>query len=159
DRARLINERGGRFRVVVRGLAGGRVIDRVEECASISRALVAGEQWAEVLAAARSPDLKYALSNTTEAGHAFHPADAPASPRSFPATLAAVLFARWQSGGGPLTILPCELIEGNAVKLRGLVYELAARWQYPDPFSDWVARECVWLASLVDRIVPGRPVG
>src|SRR5207249_7280205 len=92
-RANLLNQQGGRYHVVVRGLEDGRVVDRVEEVASISRALHAGSQWAEVLTVAHSPQLHTILSNTTEAGYALDPEDRPTDPvpRSFPAKLLAVL--------------------------------------------------------------------
>ncbi len=148
-RARLLNERNGLYHVVIRGIDNGQVIDRVEECASISRALVASTQWDEVLAFARSPDLKYIISNTTEAGYA---------PESlFPEKLQAVLFARWQSGQQPVTLMPCELIEDNADKLQELVITLSQHRDDPPEFIDWVSNQCVWLCSLVDRIVPGQP--
>ncbi len=148
-RAKLLNERDGRYHVVIRGNDNGQVIDRIEECASISRALVASTQWDEVLAFARSPNLKQIISNTTEAGYA------PESP--FPAKLQAVLLARWQSGKAPVTLMPCELIEDNADKLRELVVGLSQQRGNPPEFIDWVTNRCVWLCSLVDRIVPGRP--
>src|SRR5947208_7997868 len=81
-RANLLNRQGGRYHVVVRGLENGRVVDRVEEAASISRALVAASQWPDVLAVARSPALKFILSNTTESGYALDPADANYDVRS-----------------------------------------------------------------------------
>src|SRR5206468_1572374 len=55
DRARLLNDQQGRYHVLVRGLSRGATVDRVEESASISRALVAARQWPEVLSLARSP--------------------------------------------------------------------------------------------------------
>src|SRR5947209_12849621 len=60
-RANLMNEQAGRYHVLVRGLSSGAVIDRVEESASISRALVAARQWDEVLAVARSPEVRFIL--------------------------------------------------------------------------------------------------
>src|SRR5947199_5761962 len=75
-RANLLNQQGGRYHVVVRGLENGQVVDRVEECASVSRALFANSLWPEIDALARSPGLKFILSNTTEAGYALDPADA-----------------------------------------------------------------------------------
>src|SRR5262245_10732629 len=54
-RANMLNQQGGRYHVVVRGLESGQVVDRVEEVASISRALFATGQWPDVLAVARSP--------------------------------------------------------------------------------------------------------
>ncbi|HEX4589764.1 MAG TPA: tagaturonate reductase, partial [Gemmataceae bacterium] len=164
-RADLLNRQGGRYHVVVRGLENGQVVDRVEECSSISRALVADRQWGDVLDVAASPTLRFILSNTTEAGYAVDAsdaatpprADAPGSPRSFPAKLTAVLFKRWQARQLGVTIMPCELIEDNAVKLRALVLQLASAWTLPAEFTRCVEADCVWLSSLVDRIVPGPP--
>src|SRR5687768_5690473 len=135
-RAGGLNAQGGRYHVVVRGLEAGQVVDRVEECASVSRALHAGSQWAEVLALAASPQLLTILSNTTEAGYALDPADAPADavPRSFPAKLLAVLKARFNAGQPAPTIIPCELIEGNARILREAVVKLATDWGHPAAF-------------------------
>src|SRR3954447_18506408 len=73
-RANLLNQQEGRYHIVVRGLEDGKVVDRVEECASISRALFANSQWADVLAVAASPELRFVLSNTTEAGYTLDPA-------------------------------------------------------------------------------------
>ena len=92
DRAELLNRQGCRYHIAVRGIFWGETVDRTEESASISRALAAATQWPEVLAVARSPDLRYILSNTTEAGYALDRADGPepALPRSFPAKLLVV---------------------------------------------------------------------
>lgn len=159
DRVKLIRQTAGRYHVAVRGFENGAVVDRVEECASISRALAAQSQWDEVLRVARSPALRYVVSNTTEAGYAVHDAERfdESPPRSFPAKLLAVLHARWQAGLPPLAVMPCELIEDNAVRLRGIVRGLAVRWKLPAEFIDWLGESCDWLSSLVDRIVPGRP--
>src|SRR5690242_10137458 len=43
-RANLLNQQGGKYHVVVRGLENGQVVDRVEEVASISKALFASSQ-------------------------------------------------------------------------------------------------------------------
>ena len=158
-RAGGLNAQGGRYHVVVRGLENGQVVDRVEECTSISRALHAGTQWDEVLALAASPQLHTILSNTTEAGYALDPEDSPtdAVPRSFPAKLLAVLKARFDAGQPAPTVIPCELIEGNAHILREAVVKLATDWKHPAAFIGWVAEECPWLHTLVDRIVTGTP--
>lgn len=158
-RAGGLNAQQGKYHVVVRGFENGEVVDRVEECASVSRALHAGTQWAEVLELARSPHLHTVLSNTTEAGFKLDDTDAPtdAVPRSFPAKLLAVLRARWDAGLAGVTVIPCELIEGNAKILAELLAKMTADWNYPVRFADWVARECVFLHTLVDRIVTGTP--
>src|SRR5262249_58679625 len=58
DRAGGLNRQGGRYHVLVRGIEHGRVVDRVEPCESVSRALVAGERSGEVLRLAPSPPLR-----------------------------------------------------------------------------------------------------
>jgi tagaturonate reductase len=159
DRAGGLNRQGGRYHVIVRGLEAGAVVDRVEPVESVSRAVVASAQWDDVLALARSPQLKLILSNTTEAGYGLDPADHPgdAPPRSFPAKLLAVLRARFEAGLPGLTVVPCELREHNADVLQGLTAQLARDWALPATFQAWLAGSCVWLNTLVDRIVTGPP--
>ena len=156
-RAGGLNAQGGRYHVVVRGFEAGDVIDRVEVCDSISRALHAGSQWEEVLKVARSPELRTILSNTTEAGYKLD-GDLPtdAVPKSFPAKLLAVLRARWAAGLPTPTVIPCELIEGNAGLLKRVVLDLAAVWNEPDAFCEWLLN-APFLHTLVDRIVTGTP--
>jgi tagaturonate reductase len=158
-RAGGLNSQAGHYHVVVRGYENGETIDRVEKCESVSRALHAGSQWPEVLALAASADLKAIVSNTTEAGFALDPSDSKtdAVPKSFPAKLLAVLHARWQAGRSGVTIVPCELIEGNATLLKDLVCTMAANWSHPAEFLNYLNQECVWLHTLVDRIVTGTP--
>src|SRR5262249_9299444 len=165
-RANLLSQQGGRYHVLVRGLSGGEVIDRVEESASISRALVASRQWDDVLAVARSPELRFLLSNTAEAGYTLDPsdrmaavADAPGSPASFPAQLLLLLRERFQAGLPDITILPCELFEHNADMLRGIVLQLADEWKLSEGLKDWIREQCAWRNCLVDRIVtvPSEP--
>jgi tagaturonate reductase len=159
ERAGSLTRQGGRYHVVVRGLEGGAVVDRVETVESVSRALVAAQQWDEVRALARSPQLRVILSNTTEAGYDLNAADRPADapPRSFPAKLLAVLRERYDAGRPGVTVVPCELREHNADLLRGLVLQLARDWGLPAPLQEWVGQRCVWLNTLVDRIVTGTP--
>ncbi len=157
ERAGGLNQQGGKYHVVVRGYESGQVVDRVETCDSVSRAIHAGTQWDEVLAVARSPHLHTILSNTTEAGYKLEN-DAPtdAVPKSFPAKLLAVLRARWEANQPAPTVIPCELIEGNAHILKDVLLKLADEWQYPDGFLGRLIRT-PFLHTLVDRIVTGTP--
>ncbi|HTU21672.1 MAG TPA: altronate dehydrogenase [Gemmataceae bacterium] len=163
ERAAALNRQHGRYHVAVRGYESGAVVDRLETSASISRALVASSQWEEIRAVARSPELRIILSNTTESGYNLDPADTDRrdaglpAPRSFPAKLLAVLRERFEAGQPPLTIVPCELREHNADTLRRLLLQLAHAWQMPDAFTGWLEHECVWLNTLVDRIVVDPP--
>lgn len=159
ERAEALNRAGGKYHVAIQGYADGKVIDETEQVGSISKALHAGTQWEEVLEIARLPELRWIVSNTTEAGFALDEADLADQgvPRSYPAKLLAVLLARHAAGlPGPL-ILPCELIERNGERLRELVLQQATRWSVNPEAIAWLEGSCVWVNNLVDRIVPGPP--
>ncbi len=159
DRAELLGNKGHGYHVLVRGYEEGQLVERVDEVKSISRGLVAATEWPKVLEIARSPQLKYIISNTTESGYKLDPADTlhSAPPMSFPAKLTRVLWERYQDSQSPVIILPCELIERNAEKLRDLVRQQILAWQLPVTFEPWVREECVWLCNLVDCMVTRAP--
>ena len=103
------------------------------------------------------------VSNTADRGYETDPSDRPdgGPPKSFPAKLAKLLLARWRAGARPITLFPCELTPANGEVLRGVVLGVLDRWQTPANVSRWVAEECLWVNSLVDRIVsePLEPLG
>jgi tagaturonate reductase len=154
-RAALFNGRGGHYHAAIRGLEAGRLVDEMVEVGSVSRALAADADWAAVLDLARAEPLQIVVSNVTEAGYVMDEGDSPhaAPPRSFPAKLLAVLFARFEAGLPGLTVLPCELLAGNADRLRALVLEQSRRWELPAALAEWIAGSCSWHNTLVDRIV------
>jgi tagaturonate reductase len=158
-RADALTKQGGRYHVLVRGIENGVRVDRVEEVASISRALSAAKQWDNLREVARGHDLGYILSNTTEAGYDLDPADRPDNrpPRSFPAKLLLLLKDRFDAERPGVTLIPCELLEHNADRLLALVLRLAETWQFSAPLKQWLQAECVWLNTLVDRIVAATP--
>ena len=160
ERARELNERACRYHVAVRGFRDGKVVDEIEVSDSISRVLVAATEWDEVLKVASSPDLRWILSNVTEAGLALEEKDAPSDcpPASFPAKLLQCLRTRYAAGTGPITILPCELVPENGIAVKKLVLEQAARWNCDAAFVAWLSEQCRWVNTLVDRIVPGKPL-
>jgi tagaturonate reductase len=158
-RAKALAQQGGRYHVLVRGIWEGAIVERVEDSASISRALVASQQWNEVLAVARSADLRLIISNTAEAGYTLDPSDRvdSAPPVSFPAKLLHVLNERFRVGRPPVTIIPCELFEKNAETLQALLLRLSGEWKLPTEFQDWLRVKCSWRNTLVDRIVVNPP--
>ena len=164
ERARAFNAQGGQYHVAIRGLDAGQRVDRTIEVLSVSRALAAATDWDEVLAVARSDSLRAIISNTTEAGYALHPEDAPddAPPRSFPAKLLGVLKARFEAGLPPVAILPCELLEQNGTRLVGLLVEQLVQWGFSSDLRVWIEAGCLVPNTLVDRIVaapsPGDPL-
>lgn len=161
DRAAGLSQNQGKYHVLVRGFEKGQVVERLEECSSISRALVATSQWNEILKVAQSPDLKVVLSNTTEAGYELSPEDKPGDqpPRSFPAKLLAVLKARFEAKMPGVAIVPCELRENNARILKDIVLNLAKSWNFQPELIHWLQSQCTWHNTLVDRIVTGTPAG
>lgn len=154
-RANALNTQEGRYHVLIQGQEAGQVVDRVEESASISRAIIAQEAWEEVLEVARSPHLTTILSNTTEAGFALAPQDSLESnpPQAFPAKLLQALWARFLAKREGVEIFPCELLEQNGERLRTIVVGLALEWRLPTEFLTWLEGSCRWRNSLVDRIV------
>jgi tagaturonate reductase len=160
NRANLFSQQGGQYHVLIRGLAQGQIVDRVEEVASVSRALSAAQQWPEVLAVARSPHLRILICNTAEVGYTLDPNDTPnmRPPRSWPAKLLLLLKERFNAGLPGLLILPCELFEHNGNVLSQLVLQLARTWELSPELCSWIQTACDWRNTLVDRIVAGKPL-
>jgi tagaturonate reductase len=158
-RADALMKQEGRYHVLVRGLENGVRVERVEEVASISRALSAKKEWAALREFARWRHLRYVLSNTTEAGYDLDPSDQPGDqpPRSFPAKLLLLLKDRFDAHLPGATVIPCELLEHNADKLLAVVLQLAETWGLSEALRNWLQTECVWLNTLVDRIVAATP--
>lgn len=107
------------------------MIERETQVRSIVRGLHAADDWT-ALRALFDRSATYVVSNTGDAGYrvaeddrvpALLQTDAP--PRSFPAILLVLLHRRWRSGGAPITLLPCELVQGNGDALKAVVTELA----------------------------------
>src|SRR5688572_4954109 len=90
SRADNINRQPDGYQVLIRGYEQGAVVDRMERVSSITRALTAGDQWPQVLELARSPKLRYVVSNATEAGYRLEDGDRvdSAPPASLPGKLA-----------------------------------------------------------------------
>lgn len=166
-RAAAFGAAGG-YPVRIRGRgADGAVIERETQVRSIVRGLHAADDWT-ALRAVFDRSATYVVSNTGDAGYRVAEDDrVPAllqtdeAPRSFPAILLVLLHRRWRSGGAPITLLPCELVQGNGDALKAVVTELAHAVGAEPSFLAWLGDDCLWVNSLVDRIVsePIDPVG
>ena len=158
-----INRQGGLYTLLLRGVQDGEVVEQQELIGSVSRGIDPFTDYDAYLACARNPDLRFVISNTTEAGIACDPSDRvtdrPAA--SFPGKLTALLLERWRHFGGDpargLVIIPCELIERNGDQLRHCVLQTADAWSLEPGFREWVERVNIFANSLVDRIVTGYP--
>lgn len=162
-RSEILENQDGLYTLCAMGLTNGEPQESFTVCSSISRAIVANDDWQSVLSVAESPDLEIIVSNTTEAGVVFDETDRidRDPPTSFPGKLTAVLYRRYLAFRGNesrgLIILPCELLENNGTVLRGIVLQLADMWQLGGGFKDWVIGANRFCNTLVDRIVPGKP--
>jgi len=122
QRSELLHNNPQGYRVLVRGYQDGELVQRHEQVKSISRMLLADRQWQDVLAFAKSPGLRFIVSNATESGYVLDPKDrVDAAPETLPAKLTQVVWNRFQAGAAAVTMLPCELIERNADKLKELM--------------------------------------
>lgn len=158
-----LNAQNGVYTLLLRGIQSGKVVEQKEILSSVSRGINPYKDFAEFLKCAENPDLRFIVSNTTEAGIAFSAADRPtdAPPASYPGKLTAFLYRRFQAFKGNaakgFVLLPCELIERNGDNLKKAVLQTASHWKLPVDFIAWIERANVFTNTLVDRIVTGYP--
>lgn len=150
------------YSLVLRGMQNGKVMDEASFIDVIRDGVNPYTQWPKFLEAAAAPDLRYIVSNTTEAGIVYAETPVPAAcPATFPAKVAALLAARYDAFSGAadkgLVFLPCELIEKNGDKLREAVMHHLADWKLADTVGKWTEANCLFYNTLVDRIVTGYP--
>jgi len=154
ERSEMLNK-NPTYYVLVRGYSEGQLIERRERVESISRILTADKQWADALTFAKSPELKYIVTNATESSYVLDAQDQKdsAPPKSLAGKLTQLLWSRYEAKAEPVILLPCELIECNASKLVELVDMQSRAWNLSNTFRAWLREGCIWLNSLVDCIV------
>ena len=151
------------YHVNLQGLDKGEVVNDLTLIDVISRSLNPYSQNDDFMKLADQPEMRFVISNTTEAGIAFDPSckleDAPAS--SYPGKLTQLLYRRFKTFNGDMTkgliIFPCELIFLNGHKLKEVIYQYIELWNLGEDFKKWFEGACGVYATLVDRIVPGFP--
>ena len=125
----MLNAQDDLYHVNLQGLDKGEVVNSLTMIDVISRALNPYSQNDEFMKLAEQPEMRFVISNTTEAGIAFDPSckleDAPAS--SYPGKLTQLLYHRFKTFNGDKTkgliIFPCELIFLNGHKLKETIYQ------------------------------------
>lgn len=152
-----VKDQAGRYHVVLEGVRNGEAVRSVEEVNLIDQIIDPFADWASIENLVCSHDLKVIISNTTEAGITYRPMSLDETPDSFPATLARLLYARFQADGEGLAVVPCELIEDNGQKLLELVIRHAKEAGWSSSFLTWLDESCHFYDTLVDRIVAGYP--
>ena len=159
----MLNEQDGLYHVNLQGIDKGEKVDSIQMIDVINGGLNPYTQNAEFMALAEDPDIRFVISNTTEAGIAFDPScrleDKPAS--SYPGKLTQLLYHRYNHFNGDKSkgfiILPCELIFLNGKELKKCIYQYIDLWNLGEGFKTWFEEACGVYCTLVDRIVPGYP--
>jgi len=159
----MLNGQDCLYHVNLQGLDNGEPVNSLTKIDVISRALNAYTQNDEFMRLAEQPEMRFVISNTTEAGIAFDPAckltDKPAS--SYPGKLTQLLYHRYEYFKGDMTkgliVFPCELIFLNGHKLKECILQYIELWNLGEGFKNWFLNACGVYATLVDRIVPGFP--
>lgn len=156
------------YHVNLQGRHNGKPVDELTRIDVISRALNPYSQNAAFMSLAEQPEIRFVISNTTEAGITFDASckftDAPAS--SYPGKLTQLLYHRFKAFNGDpkkgLIIMPCELIFLNGHHLKDCIYKYIELWKDDfgkdyEKFKQWFTKYNYVCATLVDRIVPGFP--
>lgn len=159
----MINAQDGVYTLAMRGAESGQPVENIEVITSVSRCVNPYENYEDLMEIARSADLEVVVSNTTEAGIAYHEGDrlTDRPPVSFPAKVTAFLYERYKAFNGDpqkgLLFLPVELIDNNGAELKRIVLKYAEEWELGQEFTEWVNTANEFTSTLVDRIVTGYP--
>ncbi|MCH7401939.1 tagaturonate reductase [Belliella kenyensis] len=160
---KLLNDQDGLFHVKLQGILDGNTVDKTKLITCVHGVTNPYDHYQEYLHLAHQVDLKFIISNTTEAGIAFdqNDTDYHITPNTFPGKLTALLYERFKKFEGDndkgLIIIPCELIDKNAEQLKAAILKYIKLWQLPEAFANWIESSNTFCNTLVDRIVPGFP--
>lgn len=163
---RELRTQEGLFTVALEGIRSGKLIQERRVVTCVQEIIQPYFDRAAYLATAALPELRFIISNTTEAGIRFREEPMPEAgmPAEFPAKLCLWLHHRFQHFGANgrgrgCIVLPLELIENNGDELRDCVLRYAKHWNLSEAFQQWTLEENHFCNTLVDRIVSGYPVG
>lgn len=151
------------YTLYLQGLNNGEVVKQHQVIKCIGDTINPFTEYAKYLEYAKSEDLEFIVSNTTEAGIALdaNDIDFTKTPTSFPGKLLALLEVRYNAFNGDLTkgfeIIPCELIDNNGDTLKDVLVKLAEIKGMDKKFISWLTEANRFYNTLVDRIVPGYP--
>ena len=153
----------GLYTLILRGRAGGQDVNDARVITCVRACVDPYADFDAFLALARDPDVRFVVSNTTEAGIVYTGRDAldDRPQASFPGKLTRLLYERFTAFGGArdkgLVLLPVELIDDNGARLKACVVQTATQWGLGEAFTRWLDEACVFTSTLVDRIVTGYP--
>ena len=159
----VLNEQDGLYHLNLQGIDNGKPVDSLDMIDVIRRGINPYRDFDDYMALAENPEIRFVISNTTEAGIAFDPScrleDRPAS--SYPGKLTQLLYRRYRHFNGDMSkgllIFPCELIFLNGKELKKCIHQYIELWNLGEDFKSWFDNACGVYCTLVDRIVPGYP--
>jgi tagaturonate reductase len=158
-----LNSQDGLYHVYLKGIKNGKPIKEYTLVDCINRGINPYSEFEKYQQSYLNPDLRFVISNTTEAGIAMDQTDTldMKPQKSFPGKVTALLYNRFKKFDGTadkgLIFFTCELIEKNGDTLKKYVLQHAQNWKLGNDFVDWVNQSCAFCSTLVDRIVPGFP--
>ncbi|AOY76069.1 tagaturonate reductase [Clostridium formicaceticum] len=159
----MLNAQDGLYTLYLNGIKEEKVVSEHTVVNCITRGINTYTNYDEYLKVGENPDLRFVISNTTEAGIAFDEGDQlqDTPQKSFPGKLTALLYHRYKTFDGDknkgLIFIPCELIDRNGDKLKETILRLIELWKLEEGFKQWIEEANTFCNSLVDRIVPGYP--
>jgi len=151
------------YTLELRGKENGEAKKIRRQITSVADAIGAVEDYDKFMDYAKSDDLRFIVSNTTEAGIVFDDTDKfdAKPPKTYPGKLTKFLYERFKAFEGAmdkgLIMLPVELIDNNGPALKKCVFQFIDLWNLGEDFSNWVTNACIFGSTLVDRIVTGYP--
>ncbi len=155
----MINEQDGLYSLYLRGLQSGERVEETRVVDCITRGINPFRDTDKYFECAKNPDLRFIVSNTTEAGIEYKPNQNPEDfvGLTFPGRLTLLLKKRFDERLNGFVLFPCELIDKNGDCLKECVLKYAKDWGYGAEFEKWVNEENHFTNTLVDRIVTGYP--
>ena len=145
--AKALNQQDGLYHVALKGIQQNKIFSETRLVTSVYTALNPYDSFENFLKKAENPDLRFIISNTTEAGITFSPSDSNPEvlSESFPGKLTQLLFHRFKffkgNSGKGLVLLPCELIEKNGENLKSAILEYAHFGVLRSPTGEMVPLE------------------
>lgn len=158
-----LKKQDGVYTTILEGILDNKEVQENKVIDNLGDFINPYSEYEKYLGYAKSEDLKFVVSNTTEAGIVLDENDTDFSktPNTYPGKLLALLKERYDYFKGDsskgLDIITCELIDKNGDELKRVLNALSVVKGYDESFIDWLNNANNFYNTLVDRIVPGYP--
>ncbi|MBQ2833656.1 MAG: tagaturonate reductase, partial [Clostridia bacterium] len=140
----MLNEQDGLYTQILRGVVEGKAQKDTRIIQCVKRGISPYEDFEGYLALAHNRDMRFIISNTTEAGIVYTGKDQfdDKPQASFPGKLTRLLYERFTAFGGEkgtgFILLPCELIDYNGRNLKECCLKTADQWGLSAEFKAWI---------------------